>query len=67
MDLFTPANGDSKMFRPLAERMRPRNLEEFAGQNAVTNQLRRAVETDRIVSMIFYGPPGCRNHAQYLQ
>ncbi len=59
MDLFTPANGDSKMYRPLAERMRPRTLEEFAGQNAVTNQLRRAVETDRIVSMIFYGPPGC--------
>ena len=59
MDLFTPANGDSKMFRPLAERMRPRNLEEFAGQNAVGDQLRRAVETDRITSMIFYGPPGC--------
>jgi putative ATPase len=47
--------------QPLAARMRPRNLDEFAGQKHVlgTGQLlRRAIEADRIQSLIFYGPPG---------
>ena len=48
--------------RPLAERMRPRTLDEFAGQTPVAGDgglIRRAVEDDRIFSMILWGPPGC--------
>jgi len=47
--------------QPLAARMRPRNLDEFAGQShilALGQLLRRAIEADRIQSLIFYGPPG---------
>src|SRR5213592_1923728 len=46
---------------PLATRMRPRNLDEYIGQGHIlgTGQLlRRAIEADRIQSLIFYGPPG---------
>jgi putative ATPase len=46
---------------PLAARMRPRSLDEFAGQShifAPGQLLRRAIEADRIQSLIFYGPPG---------
>lgn len=41
--------------------MRPRNLDEFCGQNHILapgQLLRRAIEADRIQSLIFYGPPG---------
>ena len=47
--------------QPLAARMRPRNLDEYAGQAHILGAghlLRRAIEADRIQSMIFYGPPG---------
>jgi putative ATPase len=47
--------------RPLAARMRPRNLDEFVGQTHILapgQLLRRAIEADRIQSLIFYGPPG---------
>ncbi len=47
--------------QPLAARMRPRTLDEFAGQQHVLapgQLLRRAIEADRIQSLIFYGPPG---------
>ena len=47
--------------RPLAARMRPRNLNEYAGQTHILGAgqlLRRAIEADRIQSLIFYGPPG---------
>jgi putative ATPase len=47
--------------QPLAARMRPRNLDEFAGQTHILapgQLLRRAIEADRIQSLIFYGPPG---------
>ena len=47
--------------RPLAARMRPRNLDEYAGQSHILGPgqlLRRAIEADRIQSLIFYGPPG---------
>jgi len=47
---------------PLAERMRPRSLEEFAGQQALLGPgkpLRTAIETDDLGSMILWGPPGC--------
>jgi putative ATPase len=47
--------------QPLAARMRPRNLGEYAGQTHILGPgqlLRRAIEADRIQSLIFYGPPG---------
>jgi putative ATPase len=47
--------------RPLAARMRPRDLDEFVGQSHILGPgqlLRRAIEADRIQSLIFYGPPG---------
>jgi putative ATPase len=47
--------------QPLAARMRPRDLSEFAGQAHILapgQLLRRAIEADRIQSLIFYGPPG---------
>jgi len=47
---------------PLAIRMRPRNLDEFVGQRHILGKgklLRRAIEADRITSLILYGPPGC--------
>jgi putative ATPase len=47
--------------RPLADRMRPRNLDEFAGQAHLLGPggpLRRAVETGRLHSMVLWGPPG---------
>src|SRR3984957_11607175 len=46
---------------PLAARMRPQNLSEYVGQRhilAAGQLLRRAIEADRIQSLIFYGPPG---------
>lgn len=46
---------------PLADRMRPRTLEEMCGQShllAPGKPLRRAIEADRLHSMIFWGPPG---------
>ena len=47
---------------PLADRMRPRTLEEFIGQEQLVGKgrlLRRAIEADRLTSSIFFGPPGC--------
>jgi putative ATPase len=47
--------------RPLAARMRPQNLDEFVGQQAVLGPghvLRRAIERDAVPSMILWGPPG---------
>jgi putative ATPase len=46
---------------PLAARMRPRNLDEYAGQSHILGKgmlLRRSIEADRLQSLIFYGPPG---------
>lgn len=48
--------------RPLAERMRPRTVDEMVGQRrllAPGSALRRAVESGRVHSMILWGPPGC--------
>ncbi|NLO84215.1 MAG: replication-associated recombination protein A [Clostridiales bacterium] len=47
---------------PLAERMRPRTLDEFIGQKHLLAEgrlLRRAIQADRLQSSIFWGPPGC--------
>ncbi len=48
--------------RPLAERMRPRTLDEMVGQKrllAPNTALRRAIESGRVHSMVLWGPPGC--------
>jgi putative ATPase len=58
-DLFTQNGGGEN--RPLADRMRPTTLEQFVGQSHIVSQskpLRRAIEEDRLHSMIFWGPPG---------
>jgi putative ATPase len=60
MDLFDKALSANKQ-RPLAERMRPAALDEFLGQEAILGPgklLRRAIEEDRLFSMLFWGPPG---------
>ncbi|HWR59061.1 MAG TPA: AAA family ATPase, partial [Thermodesulfovibrionales bacterium] len=49
------------MKEPLAYRMCPRTLEEYVGQDHILGDgklLRRAIEADRISSIILYGPPG---------
>ena len=58
-DLF--AHNECGENRPLADRMRPRTLEQFVGQSHIVSDskpLRRAIEEDRLHSMIFWGPPG---------
>lgn len=63
-DLFTtPAAlpGKPNPAEPLAARMRPRSLEEVAGQQHILapgKLLRRAIESDRFTALIFHGPPG---------
>ena len=63
MDLFEySAKKDAKETQPLAERVRPRNLKEFAGQQHLVGPgqlVREAIERDHIFSMILWGPPGC--------
>ncbi len=63
MDIFDFAK-EQKMKKeaPLAVKMRPRTLLEVVGQEDILGEgkmLRRAIEADRIGSLIFYGPPGC--------
>ena len=58
-DLFS---AQEAKLSPLADRMRPRTLDEFIGQAHIVGPgrlLRRAIEADRMTSSIFYGPPGC--------
>jgi putative ATPase len=63
MDIFDyHARKAAESSRPLAERMRPRNISEFVGQDHVVGDgslIRHAIEEDRIFSMLFWGPPGC--------
>ena len=59
-DLFADAGSDA--LKPLAERMRPRSLDEIVGQQRLVGPeqaLRRALEAGRIHSMVLWGPPGC--------
>ncbi|MGM0471276.1 MAG: AAA family ATPase [Bacillota bacterium] len=62
MDLFTHGNQEKlEASAPLADRMRPTTLEEFVGQEEIVGKnklLRRAIEADRLQSIILYGPPG---------
>lgn len=58
-DLFSY---NAQALAPLADRMRPRTLQEFIGQRHIIapgRLLRRAIEADRLTSSIFWGPPGC--------
>ncbi|NQT74962.1 MAG: replication-associated recombination protein A [Candidatus Omnitrophica bacterium] len=62
-DLFESQKSQKKNLTglPLAVRMRPRNLDEFVGQTHMLGEgklLRRAIDADRITSLILYGPPG---------
>lgn len=62
MDLFEESPVEHIAGRPLASRMRPVTLEEMVGQDRILGPgrlLRRAVEADRLSSLILYGPPGC--------
>jgi putative ATPase len=61
MDLFDRAAEQDASGKPLAERMRPRRLEDFAGQEHVLGPgtaLRSAIEADQVPSLILWGPPG---------
>jgi putative ATPase len=64
MSLFAPdlaATGSSRQPAPLAERMRPRSLDEFFGQTHLLGAgmpLRLQIENDDAASLIFWGPPG---------
>src|SRR5208282_4922030 len=62
-DLFgagEPEQADIDLGAPLAARMRPRSLDEYFGQHHILGSgklLRRAIESDRLTSIILYGPP----------
>ena len=62
-DLFDFAqNSSGDMRSPLSHRMRPRALDDFFGQErilAAGKPLRQWIETDRVPSLILWGPPGC--------
>jgi len=60
-ELFETKQKTTVKNMPLAARMRPRNLKEFIGQEHILGKdklLRRAIEADRLSSLILYGPPG---------
>src|SRR5262250_1444290 len=64
MSLFSrlPEPETPAALQPLAERMRPRTLYEFVGQEkllAPGKPLRVQIESDNLSSMVFWGPPGC--------
>ena len=61
-DLFDSAAEKYRSERaPLADRMRPRTLDEYVGQEHIlgpSRLLRRAIEADRLSSILLFGPPG---------
>lgn len=63
-DLFSPdeqMRGNSRLYAPLAERIRPRSLDEFVGQSHLLGDgkpLRVMIEKGELFSMILWGPPG---------
>jgi putative ATPase len=63
MDLFQQERpADTGRKQPLAARMRPQSLDDIVGQDHILGKgklLRRAIEADRLGSLILYGPPGC--------
>ena len=62
MDLFEKGKKGKNVRRtPLADRMRPETLDEFVGQRHILEKgsvLRKAIEEDKVQSVIFWGPPG---------
>ena len=62
MDLFSShPRTEKSLSAPLADRMRPRSLDEFVGQKHLVGEkclLRRVILTNKIPSMILWGPPG---------
>lgn len=62
MNLFDLSMGKNLNNKsPLADRLRPKNLEEFVGQDHIIGQgkfLSRLIKSDRVNSLLFYGPPG---------
>jgi putative ATPase len=57
-----PPSVEDSAHQPLAERMRPRTLDEFIGQEKLLGPgkpLRQQIENDQITSMLLWGPPGC--------
>src|SRR4030088_1604235 len=59
--LFPAPKDSTSKDQPLAARMRPRSLDEFVGQDHLVgpeHELRRAIEEDRVGSMMLWGPPG---------
>lgn len=61
MDLFDLAMSKNNVKKPLAEKMRPRSLDEFIGQKHIIGKgklLRRLIKTDNLTSIILFGPPG---------
>ncbi len=63
MDLFEEQRRENRRrAQPLPVRMRPRTLDDFVGQESFLGEgklLRRILESDRVTSALFYGPPGC--------
>lgn len=63
LDMFEEAARESaEAAAPLADRMRPRGLDDFAGHGGIVGPetpLRKAILEDRLFSMILWGPPGC--------
>jgi putative ATPase len=65
MTLFEDISNEKKIKpgnTPLADRMRPENLEDFVGQEHIVGKdriLRKIIDSDSFFSMIFWGPPGC--------
>ncbi|MEQ1796006.1 MAG: replication-associated recombination protein A [Nitrospira sp.] len=60
-DLFAPTSVAQASPAPLAERLRPREFADFVGQDEIVGldrPLRKAIESDRLSSVIFWGPPG---------
>ncbi len=61
LSLFDMDTDNYRTYTPLASRLRPQSLEEYAGQKHLLGEgkmLRRLIDEDRISSMIFWGPPG---------
>jgi len=61
INMFDTGGSGGSVREPLAARMRPRNLDEFVGQQQIVGPgraLRRAIESDQAPSMILWGPPG---------
>ncbi|MEK6603806.1 MAG: replication-associated recombination protein A, partial [Nitrospirota bacterium] len=61
MDLFSTPDDETRARGPLAERMRPKTLDEVVGQDEIVapgRPLRAAIEQDTLTSLILWGPPG---------